>query len=222
MLEGTLIAAFITRDSIHLFSDGRVINRETRQISNTHSKVHHLSAHCGMLVAGVYMPALPTAVSRIAAERRQAFADQVAPIVRQEMRASWQILEHREAPERIRQARAFAFVTGFDAHELPRLFYVDNRSVPSFALQERPLFGRGCNLEIGAMSTGSGELEDLSAMFTSEIQARLPLQATLAQVLEESFDCVKNRLAGQYESIGGRGFRSTIYDLRLLIESALE
>jgi hypothetical protein len=163
-----------------------------------------------MLVARVYMPMLPTTVSQTAAQRRQPFVDQVAWIVRHEMEASWRIIELRELPERIRQARAFAFVAGFDVNESPRLFYIDNKSNPPFLLQERPLFTTGNDLEMGAMSTGSGELEDPSSMLAAEIQVRLPLQMTLHRLLEESFNHVKDTLAAQYESIGGRTFSLVI------------
>lgn len=66
MVEGTLIAAFITRDSVYLLSDGRVINTDTGQVHNTHSKVHKLSERCGLLVAGAYMPKLPGTIGYVA------------------------------------------------------------------------------------------------------------------------------------------------------------
>jgi len=167
-----------------------------------------------MLVAGVYMPTLPMTVSQAVARRGEPFVDQVARIVRQEMEARWRILEQREPPERVRQARAFAFVVGFDASESPRLFYIDNKSNPPFVLQERRLFGAGNNLEVGAMSTGSGELDDVSGMLGAEIGARLTAQITLDRLLTESFDQVKDRLAERYESIGGTTFSLVIRQQR--------
>lgn len=210
MVEGTLIAAFITRDSVYLLSDGRVINTDTGQVHNTHSKVHKLSERCGLLVAGAYMPKLPGTVSKIAEERGMPAVEQVAPIVRQEMEATWKLLENRESPESIYRARAFAFVVGFDSCNEPRLFYIDNKSEPAFRLQERHLFGDGNNIEIGSLSTGSGEIEDPSGMLSEEIRARLPIRDSLQQLFIASFNGVKNVLSSQYERIGGETFLLTL------------
>jgi hypothetical protein len=209
MLKGTLIAAFLTPDSVHLFSDGRVINTNTGQRYNRHSKVHKLSERCGLLVAGVYMAKLPTMVSKIAMERDTPYVDQIALIVNQEMANTWRLFEERESPDRVNQARAFAFIVGFDSRNRPRLFYTDNKSNPPFHLQERPLFADGKDLEMGAMSTGSGEIENPSSMLTAEIQTRLPVRTSLQQLLLTSFDGVKNILASQYEGIGGDTFHLT-------------
>jgi len=210
MVEGTLIAAFITCDSVYLLSDGRVVNTDTGQVHNTHSKVHKLSERCGLLVAGAYMPELPRTVSKIAEERDMTNVEQVAPIVRQEMEATWQLLKNRESPERIHRSRAFAFVVGFDSCNEPRLFYIDNKSEPAFSLQERHLFGDGNDIEIGSLSTGSGEIEDPSGMLCEEIRARLPIRDTLQQLLIASFNGVKNVLSSQYERIGGETFILTL------------
>jgi len=206
MLEETLIAAFLTRESVYLFSDGRVINTDSGKIYNRHSKVHKLSKRCGLLVAGAYMPELPSTVSKVASKRHMPYVEQIAPIVCQEMKSTWQLLENRESPERIRKARAFAFVAGYDSDNEPRLFYIDDKSIPPFFLQKRELFKGGIDLEIGSLSTGSGELEDPSGMLTQEIRARLPVQQSLYQILLASFNRVKNALASQYEKIGGETF----------------
>jgi hypothetical protein len=152
------------------------------------------------------MPSLPTTVSKIAMERGTPYVQQVAPIVRHEMEAMWRLLGERVSPDRFSQARAFAFVAGFDSCNRPRLFYIDDKSKPPFHLQERPLFIDGNDLEIGAMSTGSGELENPSGMLTAEIQVRLPVRTLLHQLLLASFDGVKNALSSQYERIGGDTF----------------
>jgi len=159
-----------------------------------------------LLVAGAYMPSLPKTVSKIATERGTPYVEQVAPIVRQEMEATWRLLGERVSPDRFSQVRAFAFVAGFDSLNRHHLFYIDDRSKPPFHLQERPLFIGGNDLEIGALSTGSGKLENPSGMLTAEIQARLPVRTSLYQLLLASFDGVKNALASQYESIGGDTF----------------
>jgi len=206
MLKGTFIAAFLDRNSVHLFSDGRAINIKTGHVYNDHSKVHKLSEHCGLLVAGIYMPDLPTTVSKIATERDTPYVEQVAPVVRQEMEATWRLLGERVSPDRLSQARAFAFVAGFDSRNRPCLFYIDDKSKPPFHLQERPLFIGGNDPEIGALSTSSGELENPTDMLIAEYHARLPVRTSLHHLLLASFNGVKNDLASQYEGIGGETF----------------
>lgn len=206
MKQGTLITAFVTHGFVLLLSDGRVVNTETEQVFNDHSKVHVLTDKSGLLVAGVYMPRLPLDVSRIASERGMSCVDQVAPLVKDEMEATWSLLESEVSPEQIAQARAFAFVSGFDSIRQPRLFYIDNRSNPPFSLQERTLFEESNDVEIGAMSTGSGDLENPSSMLVAAIQSRLPLTVPLEEALTSSFNDVKVALASQYERIGGETF----------------
>jgi hypothetical protein len=208
--SGTLIAAFLLRDQVFLFSDGRVIDADSGQVHDDWSKVHHLAPMVGMLTAGHYVPHLRDDICRNSSERNVSTVDGVANIAGLVLSETWRRFE--SAPEnaaKIALARVFVFIAGFDAHAEARLFYLDSTSTPRFRLQERSLFSPGRDLEIAAMSTGSGATENPSALLINEVQTRLRSQVDF-DVLCSAFDATKAELAKTNDRIGGVTFAAVV------------
>lgn len=207
---GTLISTIITKENIYLFSDGRTVNLDNGEINNLHTKVHRLSKFCGLLVAGVYMPDLPSQVSTIASSNNLIYANQIADVVQKVISKIWEYLENNNPPDKIAASRAFAFICGYDNLFIPRLYYVDSQTTPKFTIKERFLFSEKTDLEIAAMSTGSGEFENPTQMLTDSILKLYKYNSVIENVFLDSFDSVKEELAKSYPKIGGNTFASKI------------
>jgi hypothetical protein len=212
--HGTLIAAFLTKSDIFLASDGRVIHKDSGEICNDWSKVHQINKHVGMLTAGAYLPYLKDDVVRNCIERDISSVDEVAKITCLVLKEIWRLnVAKFEREGNLNEVRIFVFLAGFDSYRCPRLLYLDNMSDPMFSIQERLLFQTGSDLEIAAMSTGSGQEEDPATLVSAEINKNLGSRSgntNLLQVLNSAFNKTKNRLSATNPRIGGKTFFSRI------------
>jgi len=213
-LLGTLIAAFLTKNAIFFASDGRVIDSNSGKVHNNWSKVHRINNYVGMLTDGAYLKHLKDDIVRNCNEKDSSSADGVAQIASLLLKEIWHLNFNRiEREGKLNEVRIFIFLAGFDNTKRPRLFYMDNMSDPIFKIQERQLFQSGRDLEIAAMSTGSGQNENPSELLTSEIKKSLQSLSgdyNLSQVLYSSFGATKDQLSVTNSQIGGETFFSKI------------
>jgi hypothetical protein len=213
-LHGTLVAAFLTRSAIFLASDGRVIDSDSGKIFDDWTKVHRLTEQVGMLTAGAYVKHLKEDI--VCKCNSRGILDvvgvaQIASLVLQEI---WRLNAGAiEAQGKLEEVRIFIFLAGFDETGQPRLFYSDNNSQPKFAIQERQLFRSGYDLEIAAISTGSGKWEDPSELLKEEIGARIETGMSvqiLPHLLYSAFGATKKKLSVTNPRVGGKTFFSHI------------
>jgi len=210
--HGTLVATFITPAKIFLFSDGRVINRDTKEILNDFSKVHTLTKSAGMLTLGEYMPTLKKDIQKNCELMKIEYVNDVAAITEQILKQIWE--NSRQVYEDAKKYNLdgitiFVFVTGFDKHKKPHLYYFDSRSETPFAIKEHPLFTTGNEIEIAAMSSGSGHTEDPVGILSNYITKNL-VDKPLEEVLNKAFDFTKDSIGKNNDKIGGETFYASI------------
>jgi len=215
LFHGTLIAAFFTKDEIFLASDGRVNNIDNGEVHDDWSKVHQINKSVGMLTAGACTPTLATDIINNCKSRGIETVDEVAKIAHLVLKEIWRLnVDMFEREGKLDDIRIFIFLAGFDAHSQPRLFYLDNMSDPIFTIQERNLFQTATDIEIAALSTGSGEEENPSAMLAADIRNNLSSnnakQNSLPMALHSAFNSTKDRLSNRNSSIGGQTFFSRL------------
>jgi len=212
--HGTLIAVAIINDSIHLFSDGRVKDLKTGVVNDSWSKIHKINNRVGMLTLGISLPSLKDDIIRNCDERGFTDIEDVAPIVSDVLRLT--VETARKVPENnevIEKHPVFIFLTGFDKCNKPRLFYLDQRTLPPFAIQERVLDASRDKLEMTGMSTESGISEDPTSQimkYISEEHGKFSGQ-NIGEIINQAFEKTKRILSEKHpNSIGGRTFWSRI------------
>ena len=213
--HGTLIAAFLTKSDIFLASDGRVICNETGKVDDNWSKVHKINNYVGMLTAGAYLPHLKDDIIKNCKERSLTFVDHVVKITSLVLKEIWRLnVDRFKRDGKSDEIRIFIFLAGFDQNRVSRLFYLDNLSTPIFNIQERTLFQTSNDLEIAAMSTGSGKVENPSEILFAKINNRLifndSVNNNLPGILYSSFNDTKDQLSKTNQRIGGHTFFSKI------------
>jgi hypothetical protein len=211
-VEGTLVAAFLMRDEILLCSDGRVVSPvDGSVVRNDWSKVHQLTPKIGLLTVGRYLPGLILNFRSKWGNRTASSVREAVDVLRLALEEEWRGPAAR--PGRAGgDVRAFVFVAGFDPTGQARLYYLDNQTNPPFRIQERTLFADGRDLEIAAMSHGSGIEQDPSAAIVrhfATIRRQQPTQNVREQLLA-SFDAAKGELGLTDSQIGGRTFAASI------------
>jgi proteasome subunit B (beta)-like protein len=208
--EGTLVAAFITRNEIVLCSDGRVVSSaDGAVVRDDWSKVHRLSDRIGVLTAGRDLPGLMTRVkSQLSRRPAVTMADTVATL-RQSLVEEWANVT--SGSRSAGRGRTFVFVAGFDESGKPRLFHLDSQTQPEFTLSEMPLFETVRDLEIGAIATGT-QTEDPSAVIVRHLGGLQRRQPTLGlhQLLLGAFNETKTQLAASNSRIGGLTYAAAI------------
>lgn len=174
------------------------------------SKVHQLTPKIALLTVGRYLPDLMSNFRSRWGDRRASSVREAVDVLRLALEEEWRGPAAR--PGRADgDVRAFVFVTGFDPTGQPRLFYLDNQTNPPFRIQERTLFVDGRDLEIAAMSHGSGVEQHPSAAIVRHfgmIRWRQPTQNLREQLLA-SFDAAKGELALTDSQIGGQTFAAS-------------
>ena len=206
-LEGTLVAAFVTRTEIVLCSDGRVVNSsDGTVVRDDWSKVHRLNDRIGLLTAGRDLPGL-TQRTRVKLSRQAStsMTDTVSAI-RVALQEEWTSLANGASAT---QGRAFVFVAGFDESGAPRLFHLDSQS--AFKINEMPLFTISRDLEIGAIATGM-EPQDPAATIVKYLDGLQRGQPALGlhRLLLGAFNATKAELGSRNARIGGVTFAATI------------
>lgn len=206
---GTLIAAFLTKTEIVLCSDGRAVNASTGVVvSDAWTKIHRLTDRVGLLTAGRDLPGLVPRFRAKQAAARPSTITQLADLLQGALDEEWAALPPGDPGGGA--GRSFVFMTGFDAVGAPRIFHLDSQA--RFRVQEMPLFGGGRELEIAAMSTGSGLTQDPSGLLLRQLQSTRTREPAidLLRWLLSSFDAAKAELASQDPRIGGRTFVAVI------------
>jgi hypothetical protein len=204
---GTLIAAFVTKAEILLASDGRAVNSaDGRVISDEWPKVHRLSAKAGLLTAGRSLSGLTRRIETKLGDSLAAPVTDVVEIVRASLAEEWAIL-FPTPPKPSDESRVFVFVAGFDSRNEPRLFQLDSRS--GFLVDESRVLGEGHELEIHAMSTGSGIDEKPSDTIVKYLNLQTR-RTDLDAWLLGGFNQTKDELGRTNAKIGGRTFAATI------------
>ena len=208
--SGTLIAAFLTKTEIVLCSDGRAVNASTGAVvSDAWTKIHRLTDRVGLLTAGRDLPGLVPRFRAKQAAARPSTITQLADLLQGALDEEWAALPPGGDPAG-GGGRSFVFMTGFDAVGAPRIFHLDSQA--RFRVQEMSLFGGGRELEIAAMSTGSGLTQDPSGLLLRQLQTTRTREPSidLLRWLLSSFDAAKAELASQDPRIGGRTFVAVI------------
>ena len=209
--EGTLVAAFVTRNEILLCSDGRVVNSaDGVVVRDDWSKVHRVTDRVGMLTAGRELPGLDSRVgARLARTSSTAMAETVQAL-RLALLEEWGSVAATSSRSNA-SGRSFVFVAGFDEHGAPRLFHLDSRSQPAFRITEMPLFTDVRDLEIGAIATGT-EQEDPSMTIVKHLGGLQQRQPSLGLhgLLLGAFNATKAQLAARNSRIGGLTFAAAI------------
>jgi hypothetical protein len=208
-LEGTLVAAFVTKTEIVLCSDGRVVNSSDGSVvRDDWSKVHQLNDRIGLLTAGRDLPGF-TQRARVKLSRQTStsMADTVNTI-RVALQEEWASLANGHTPT---QGRAFVFVAGFDETGAPRLFHFDSQSSPAFKVNEMPLFTVSRDLEVGAIATGMDQ-QDPAATIVKYLDGLQKGQPALGlhRLLLGAFNATKAELGSRNSRIGGLTFAATI------------
>jgi hypothetical protein len=204
---GTLIAAFITKAEILLCSDGRAVNSlDGKVISDEWPKVHRLSARAGLLTAGRSLPGLTRRIETKLGDSTSVPVTEVVDVVRASLAEEWAIL-FPTPPKPADESRVFVFVGGFDSRNEPRLFQIDSRS--GFLVEEARVLTDGHELEIHAMSTGSGIDERPSETIVKYLNLQTRRTDFNAWLLG-GFNQTKDELARTNAKIGGRTFAATI------------
>ena len=211
MISGTIISVVLTKEMIYLLSDGRLVNNEKKEIiSESHSKIHWLSKYAGLLVAGKYMPKVPNQVREIIKFRKLLFIDEIVEHVENIFIPKWEELIKTFPPDTIKEARAFAFITGFDKKYNPRLFYIDSCSSPIFKIQEGMLFRDNEILECSIMANHPPANIDVSQTFIDILTLKSKGGMQTFSAILESFNYVKEQLSMEVLGIGGKTFASVI------------
>jgi hypothetical protein len=212
--EGTLVATVVTDNAVLLFSDGRTTSAKDGSVaSDCFSKIHRLSSFAGMLTGGSYLPPLAPEITSNCAQHQLAYVDEIVEVVRRVLEAVWsQMLSDRQLAGQITEIRVFVFVVGFDRRKSPRMFYLDNMSEPPFTIQERRLFRKGNDCEIGGMSHSSGKTEDPSGLIAEYIRKQMKSgrKATLTDTCLAAFCHVARELSRRNPAIGGQVFGALI------------
>jgi len=204
---GTLIAAFVTKAEILLCSDGRAVNSlDGRVISDEWPKVHRLSTRTGLLTAGRSLSGLTRRIELKIGDSPSAPVTDVVEYVRASLNEEWAIL-FPTPPKPADESRVFVFVAGFDSRNEPRLFQLDSRS--GFLVEEARILADGHDLEIHAMSTGSGIDERPSETIVKYLNLQTR-RTDLDGWLLGGFNQTKDELARTNAKIGGRTFAATI------------
>lgn len=206
---GTLIAAFVTRSNILLCSDGRVVNSADGQVLREDwSKVHRLAHAVGLLTGGRNLPGLLTGIAA-AIERRDVDVTRVATATRSVLEREWRQLSTATRPA---EGRAVAIVAGFDARGRARVFHFDSDDHPAFRPVEIPLFGRGTELDVVAIATGTGPDQDVSQAIVREVDVLYRRQPSTdrRQLFTTAFNAAKTELGARNSRIGGRTFVAEI------------
>lgn len=213
-LSGSFIATFITKNKIFLFSDGRLTNTQTGVVNDSTSKVHELTRQVGMLAAGSHMPYLGSHIAEVCAHEGIVFVHGVVDITKLALETIWRDFSERpDNRDKVEDVRIFVFVSGFDSSMTPHMYYLDNMSNPRFKPQHRVLFQAGNDLEIGAISTGSGENVNPSSILTKQIESQIKTargKYNLEEVLHLTFDSTKAELGIKNNWIGGDTFIAEI------------
>ena len=211
LVEGTLVAAFVTRGEIVLCSDGRVVNSgDGAVVRDDWSKVHKISDRIGMLTAGRDLPNLLSNVQAKLMRQPQASIATTVAAVRTTLVEEWAGIA--EAASRSGgHGRTFVFVAGFDEKGTARLFHLDSATTPAFQVTEMPLFSSARDLEIGAIATGIDN-QDPSATIVKHLGGLHSRQPAIAlhPLLLGAFNATKAELAARNKRIGGMTFAAAI------------
>jgi hypothetical protein len=209
--EGSLIAAFVTKQEILLCSDGRAVSSADGAIVREDlPKVHRLTSRIGMLTAGRTLPGL------IARFKSGASAGESQPLVglvgamRDALQAEWQDVV--ASSNGGTTGRAFAFVTGFDESGTPRVFYMDTYGARNLRVTEMSMLAGGRELEVVAIASGDDGSMDASAAIVRHIDAIHRRQPGLARqaLLVAAFKAAQDELSARDPRIGGRTFAAAI------------
>ncbi len=206
--EGTLVAVFVTRTKVFLLSDGRVTRKRDGASYDNWSKVHKLSNMVGMLTAGAYPPSLRGDIIRNCEDRKVSWVKDVTKVTSLVLQEIWrQVTANPDNQDSIRNTRIFIFIAGFDESLHPHLYFLDNLSEPPFKVQEKDLFVSGHDLEIGAISTGSGDTESPSVLLRKYLTPRLGANSeNLRSIIYSAFNNTKDELSKTIPQIGGETF----------------
>ena len=208
--EGTLVAAFVTKNEIVLCSDGRVVSSaDGAVVRDDWSKVHRLSDRIGVLTAGRDLPGLMTRVKSQLSRRPAVTMAETVALMRQALIEQWATVT--SGSRSAARGRTFVFVAGFDETGTPRLFHLDSQAQPEFKVSEMPLFVRVRDLEIGAIATGT-PTEDPSAVIVRHLDGLQHRQPGLGLhgLLLGAFNATKAQLAASNSRIGGLTYAATI------------
>jgi hypothetical protein len=211
VVEGTLVAAFVTRGEIVLCSDGRVVNAgDGAVVRDDWSKVHKISDRIGMLTAGRDLPNLMPHLGAKLGRHARAPLGETLTMLRTTLREEWAAIAAASSRSG-GHGRTFVFLAGFDETGAPRLFYLDSQTTPAFQPTEMPLFDDARDLEIGAIATGTGN-QDPSATIVKHLGGLQTRQPTLGlhPLLLGAFNATKAELAVQNKRIGGLTFAAAI------------
>lgn len=209
-IGGTLIAAFITRTSIVLCSDGRVVNSATGAVvRDDWTKVHRLTGYAGMLTGGRDLPRLMQGIAGALAGDPEADVAEVAGRTRDVLGQEWSLLSANSHPP---SGRAVAIVAGFDSRGLPRVFHLDSDDRPTFRPAEVMLFNSGDDLEVVAIATGAGADEDVSRVIIGHVDTIYRRQPRIdrERLFIAAFNVAKDELGTRNSRIGGRTFVADI------------
>lgn len=203
--EGTLIAAIITKTKIMLFSDGRITEHLTnRVITDDFSKVHKITDKIGILTAGAYLDGLDNELVNICCIKGlktiEDFIGELKGIV--ETKAE---VVYKQRQSSRKDTKIALFIIGFDKSNKPHFYWMDNQTESPFKINERALFQPEHDVEIAAMSHGSGILENPSAILAGFIQQNIH-NNTLEAAIRLGFEQTKNYLSAKNPSIGGKTF----------------
>jgi len=210
-VDGSLVAAFVTKDEILLMSDGRAVSATGDLIVRDDlSKVHRLSGRAGLLTAGRVLPGLAEAARAELAERRApALLVEVAAVA-ESLKMAWAAIE--PADDGGRAGRSFVFVAGFDEPGNPRVFYLDTRRAPDVPVNEIGVLGDGRELDVVAIASNPRGSTDASDIIVRQVSALYATNRGLARqaILIAAFKAAQAEISSYNPRIGGETFAAVI------------
>ena len=200
-LEGTFVAAILTLDRAHLFSDGIVILNHPsylkKKVSDQFSKVHKINPHCAILTYGRYLPDLVTTASNRIDE-----ADDLDTI-KARFNSIFEELWDRAPKDGVKTG---AIIVCFDKKRVPCSFVMESTSIPPF--HPGPIHCPTASepITIGAVCHDEGRYASCQRLI-AELQKLIgrgfrPTHETF----RAAFDNVKKELSLLSDEIGGNTF----------------
>jgi len=211
-LSGSLITVFTVKDRIYLFSDGRVTDSVTGQVIGEQSKVYKISKYSGMLTAGRYLPRLHGIIIEKGKKNRCLYVEDYLTIFETALKTQWKwLIQRLEEEDDINDVRVFIFLAGYGRDRQPRLFYFDSNN--NFEIQERRLFQKSVDIEIGSMTHNSGNMSSATGIVSKMLKKHISEHRTnngYLNLFYLSFEDAKKKLSKMHHSIGGKTYYSII------------
>lgn len=208
LFTGSVIATVFTKDTIQLFSDGRLLSTIKDSIeSDLHSKVYKLSDQCGMVTGGLFFRSIHSFLLDKAQNLKLKYPDEFADIAFTTLKTEWEVLRTQGHFKNIKDPTIHLLIAGFDVKCQPRLFNI-------FAEGPEPVIMREEVLVLNATSQFS--LLVKSAKGAQDVYTVQLIMATkhpykaLTEMAREAFNNTKVILSKKSILNGGATYESQL------------